>query len=575
MDHELVLMAGAALAIMITASVFSRRTGVAAPLLLVALGIGTSYLPGTPTLNVDPEVVLAGILPLLLYASAVQLPMLDFRRNLSLISWLSVVLVIVSAVVIGLVVHAVFPDVDLAIAIALGAVVSPTDAVAATAIGRRVGLPGRVMAVLEGESLVNDAAALVVLGSATTVLTSRGGGAHFSLGHAVLEFCWAVACALVVGVVVGRLTTQLRQWLDDPVLNTTISFAVPFLAYFPAEELHGSGVLAVVAAGLTIGRLGPSRFSARDRQTQATTSGTIVFVLESGVFLLMGYELPAILSAAREESPDGRLIALVAVVLGLVVALRFLGVAWPALSDRTPRPGRTDQLKERLSQFEAHLEAFTPQDERDETRLRWARNRLGRRHADVAFERREPLTRRGYLVIGWAGMRGVVTVAAAQTLPRHAESRATVVFAAFMVALITLVLFGLTLPPLIRRLDFRVLTPEERRSDLVALTKQIGGAAIDQVGPLAEQRIDGDPIDPYVVEVLEDRLLPILAGTQQALQQAKPGMREQTLIIQRRYLGAMRDALDAERSIGAYRSETYKQLQTMLDQMEQRVDTTR
>src|SRR4051812_25657909 len=151
---------------MIAASVFSRRTGVAAPLLLVGLGIAASYLPTAPTIHLEPELVLAGVLPPLLYSSAVNLPVIDVRRNFRLIAWLSIVMVLVSAVVIGAVVHWVFPSISFALAAALGAVVAPTDAVAATAIGRRVGLPPRLMVVLEGESLVNDASALVVLRTA-------------------------------------------------------------------------------------------------------------------------------------------------------------------------------------------------------------------------------------------------------------------------------------------------------------------------------------------------------------------------------------------------------------------------
>ncbi|GAA3559697.1 hypothetical protein GCM10022235_29970 [Kribbella ginsengisoli] len=184
-DHQFLLVAGAGLAIMITASVFARRTGVAAPLLLVGLGIGASYLPGTPVIHVEPELILAGVLPPLLYSSAVQLPVLDVRRNVSLIAWQSVVMVIVSALAIGALVHALFPEISFALGTALGAVVSPTDAVAATAIGHRIGLPPRLMTVLEGESLVNDASALVVLRTAIAAIAASSG---FSFGHTVLDF---------------------------------------------------------------------------------------------------------------------------------------------------------------------------------------------------------------------------------------------------------------------------------------------------------------------------------------------------------------------------------------------------
>ncbi|GAA1672243.1 sodium:proton antiporter [Kribbella yunnanensis] len=554
MDHQFLLIAGAGLAIMITASVFARRTGVAAPLLLVALGIGASYLPSTPTIHLEPEIVLAGVLPLLLYSSAVQLPVLDIRRNLSLIAWLSVVMVIASSLAIGAVVHALFPSISFALGVALGAVVSPTDAVAATAIGHRVGLPPRVMTVLEGESLVNDASALVVLRTAIAAIGVVGGG--FDLGHTVLDFGWAVIGGGLIGAVIGVLTVLLRQRLDDPVLNTTISFAIPFLAYFPAEELHASGVLAVVVAGLLTGVLGSKRFSARDRQTQATTWTTISFVLESAVFLAMGYQLPELVDAARAETTVGEITGLVLIVVALLVVLRFIGLAWPALSGRFGRGDRNEQQRSRLTQFEEALDAMNPESDREESRLAWARRRLARGRADVEFEEREPLTSRGTLVLAWAGMRGVVTVAAVQTIPAGTPHVATVVLAAFLVALFTLVVFGLTLPWVIARMKFQSESREDKRDATQALLRRIGESAIDAMGPLEEQLVEGEPLDPELVATMKERIIPRLVSASRQAPAAKPDSFEQMAVVQRRYLDAMRDALGAERSIGAFSSDT-------------------
>ncbi|TDW93364.1 sodium/proton antiporter (CPA1 family) [Kribbella pratensis] len=570
MDHQIVLIAGAGLAIMIAASVFARRTGVAAPLLLVALGIGASYLPSTPAIHIEPEIILAGILPPLLYASAVQLPVLDVRRNFGLISWLSIVMVIVSALVIGALVHAIFPSISFALATALGAVVSPTDAVAATAIGHRVGLPPRLMIVLEGESLVNDASALVVLRTAVAALAVT---THFSLGHTALDFAWAVVGAILIGVAVGLLTVVLRQRLDDPVLNTTISFAVPFLAYFPAEEAHASGVLAVVLAGLLTGALGSRKFSARDRQTQATTWTTISFILESGVFLAMGYQLPELVDDARAETTIGELTGLVLLVVGLLVVLRFLGLAWPWLQSRFGRNNRTEQVRAQLDQFEEHLDSMEPAGAREENRVAWARKRLARGRADADFEEREPITGRGLLVLAWAGMRGVVTVAAAQTIPAGTPHRDTVVLAAFIVALITLVVFGISLPAVIAKMRFRPESSEDKRDSVQALMRQIGEAAIDAVGPLEEQTVDGQPLDPVVVSTLKDRIVPRLVSGSRQLRETKADTREQMEILQRRYLDAMREALGTERSIGVYSSETYRRVEGFLDTVEQRFTT--
>lgn len=568
MDHQFVLVAAAALAIMISASVFARRTGVATPLLLVMLGIGASSLPGTPIIHIEPDLVLAGVLPTLLYASAVQLPVLDLRRNLSLITWLSVAMVIVSALAIGAVVHAVFPVIPFALATALGAVVSPTDAVAATAIGHRVGLPPRLMSVLEGESLVNDAAALVLLRTAVAALATT---AHFSLGDTVLDFGWAVLGALLIGPVVGLGTVLLRQRLDDPVLNTTISFAVPFLAYFPAEEVDASGVLAVVVAGLVTGSLGSRRFSARDRQTQATTWSTVSFILESGVFLAMGYQLPELIDAARSETTVGEITGIVLLVVGLLVAIRFLGLAWPAWRLRVSRRGRTEEFSAKLDRFEQRLETMEPVGERAETRVAWARRRLASGRAEVEFEKREPLTRRGLLVIAWAGMRGVVTVAASQTIPVQTPHRSTIILAAFFVALITLVLFGLTLPRLIAAMSFPGESREDKRDATGALMRRIGGAAIDALGPLEEQTVDGEPVDPEVATMMKDRVVPGLVAGAEAARRPAPGHWDQITVLQRRYLDAMREALGSERGIGAYSSDTYRQVEAILDTIEHHV----
>ncbi|CAM3105562.1 cation:proton antiporter [Skermania piniformis] len=566
MGHQFVLV-GAALGIIIVAAVFARRTGIAAPLLLVGLGIAASYVPTLPEIEIDPEIILVCVLPPLLYSSAVKLPVLDLRRNIVMIGWLSVVMVIVTALAIGAAVHLVFPQIPFALGVALGAVVSPTDAVAATSIGRRLGLPPRIMTILEGESLVNDASSLVLLRTAVAAVAITG---SFDLGSAVLDFGWAVIGAIIIGGLVAVITVRVRQHLDDPVLNTTLSFAVPFLAYFPAEAGNTSGVLAVVVAGIVTGTLGARRFSARDRQTQTITWSSINFILENGVFLAMGFQLPTLFAAARAQTSAGELTAMVALVVGLLIVLRFIGLTGPAVVlNLVTSSDHGDQVRYQLARLGDRLDRASPESSRDENRLDWARRHLARTSADVAFREREPLTRRSLLVLGWAGMRGVVTVAAAQTIPIGPAYRDTVVLVAYLVAIITLVAFGLTLPALIRRMHFSEPSPDERRSEFLDLLKRVGESAIDQIGPIDEQKVDGEPIDPDVVESLRQRFIPmLLRGDQRAVARSKPGLREQSLIVQRRYLDAMRENLLAERSIGADRSATYKQVEDMLDREE-------
>ncbi|WP_110205495.1 cation:proton antiporter [Nocardioides daejeonensis] len=567
MHHEFLYLAGGGLVISIIAVAFSRRTGVATPLLLLALGFAVSFIPSVPPIHVHPEVILTGVLPPLLYAAAVNLPVLDLRRNLGMISWLALVLVVVGALLVGGVVHTLF-GIPLPLAIALGAVVSPTDAVAATAIGRRLGLPPRVMSILEGESLVNDASALVVLRSALAALSVGS----FSLGEATVDFGWAVLGAIITGWLVGWATVLVRQRLADPVLNTSISFAVPFLAFIPAEEIGASGVLSVVVAGLVTGHQAGRRFTARDRQMERTNWATILFLLETAVFLVMGLELPRLVEEARGETSDLRILAMVAVVVALLILIRFVGVAGPLLMDRRLRPERTTRKRQRLEDVQARLEEFSPETTREMARVQVARHHIRRSHADVEFGVREALTGRSGLVLAWCGMRGVVTLAAVQTLPVDADQRATVVVVAVLVAVVTLVLFGLSLPPLIRRLSLQTTSPERKRGEFFALMKQLSTATVDALGPMEELVIDGEPIDPDLADSLKRRFLPILLGQIQHLRTTKPGTREKSLVVQRLYLDAMREALLVERSIGAYTSETYAAAEALLDREEQRLN---
>jgi CPA1 family monovalent cation:H+ antiporter len=199
------------------------------------------------------------------------------------------------------------------------------------------------------------------------------------------------------------------------------------------------------------------------------------------------------------------------------------------------------------------------------------RRRLARTSADAAFQKREPLTGRGGLVIAWAGMRGVVTLAAAQTIPVGTEHRATLVLTAFIVAVISLVGFGGTLPILIRRLNFAPRT-KARNAELSQLMKALGERSVDIVGPMSEITVDGEKLDPELVEWISRRFIPLLMGTTSAMKNRKPDTWERSVIVQRRYLDAMAEALWEERAIGAYSSATYAAAQHLLDREERRVN---
>ncbi|MBN9633154.1 MAG: cation:proton antiporter, partial [Actinobacteria bacterium] len=311
---ELGVYAVIAVAVIVGVAAFARKLGVAAPIILVIVGVTLSGLPGVPEIDVPPEIILDGLLPPILYAAAISVPLTDFRRNLAPIAGLSVFLVVVTAFASGFVLYTMLPDLNLAAAIALGAIISPPDAVAATSIGRKLGLPPRLLTVLEGEGLVNDATALVLLRTALAAAV----GALATPIAGVLDFFSAVIIALVIGLVVGFVSVWVRSKLNDPVLDTALSVVVPFAAFAPTEALHGSGVLAVVITGLYTGHAAPRQFSAQARISDQINWRTIQFLLENGVFLLIGLELRTLV--ADVEHPE-ILSVWDAVGIGLIILL--------------------------------------------------------------------------------------------------------------------------------------------------------------------------------------------------------------------------------------------------------------
>lgn len=255
---EMILAAVLVVLIIAAAAVTAPRIGTASPLVLLAMGLVISLLPFTPEYVIDPEVILAGLLPPLLYSAAVNMPTMEFRRDFRAISGMSVLLVIISALGLGWVFMQLIDGLDYPLAVALGAIVSPTDAVA-TSIVKRLGVSPRVVTVLEGESLLNDATALVLLRSAVAA-TAAG----LSFADIALDFAWAVLGAVVIGWLVGEVIVRIRSRIKDVAVSTAISFTVPFLAFIPAEHLEASGLVAAVTAGLVMGReqahfLGPQQ----------------------------------------------------------------------------------------------------------------------------------------------------------------------------------------------------------------------------------------------------------------------------------------------------------------------------
>ncbi|MBD3914415.1 cation:proton antiporter [Nocardioides hwasunensis] len=556
----------------VVAAVLSRRTGIATPLVLLVVGIVFSLLPGTPDFELEPDWILLGALPPLLYATAVQVPVIDLRRSFGMITWLSVTLVVVSALAVGAVVHLIAPDVSFAAGVALGAVVSPTDAVAASAIGKRLGLPHRLMTVLEGESLLNDASALVVLRTALLAIT-----AGFSLGDALFDFARAVVLALVIGYAVGHATVWLRSKLADPVLMTAVSFIVPFLAFLPAEEAEASGVVAVVVAGLVTGHHAPRRFSARERLTERTNWLTLQFLIENGVFLLMGLQLESLLrDLDQSNSTVPEVLGLAAVVFVLLAVLRVGFVGVQVLSARRQQP-KLDAMRERLDQISDRVDTMEEKGnartatERGQQRLSQFRRRVARGKADVDYQESEPITARGGAVLSWAGMRGVVTLAAALTIGTEVDERTLLITVAFVVAVASLLIYGGTLPLLIRALGVSGVDPDRQRSEVAELMGDISDTAVASIGPTDAIVIDGQKIDPNVAEEMFgwlDRAREFGGDTTpEALTQAS-----QRMLLQRQFMSLMRDALHEERAIGAYSTAALAQASSLIDAQELRLE---
>ncbi|MBM9466791.1 cation:proton antiporter [Nakamurella leprariae] len=423
----------------------SGRIGVPAPIALVLIGVGASFVPGVPGYAVDPEFVLSVLIPPLLYAAAVESSVLAIRTVLRSIIRLSVGLVLVTAFAVGAVLSLVVPVIPFTAALALGAIVAPPDAVAAVAVARRVGLPRRVLVLLEGESLFNDASSLVLLRVATAALATGA----LAWGAAALDFLWASVGGLLIGAAVGLVASWTRRRLGGALAVTAFSLVIPYVAYLAAEAAGASGVLAVVVAGLVLGYRSPTEEAALVRLTETATWESLRYVLEGIVFALIGLQLRHLVGdpAVRPDHLTGA----VAVVLATVVLVRpaylFLGAGLTRLG-------------------------------------RWAQYRWGREIGDDGRDRPAPPTWREQAVMSWAGMRGVVSLAAAQTLPLETPYRSTLILATVAVILATLVLQGLSLPWVIRRLGVAGDPRGDLDRERAAASAQAGAAIAARVEQL-------------------------------------------------------------------------------------------
>lgn len=548
----------------------ARSRGWPAPLLVTVVALAASFVPFVPELDVDGHLLLSLVLPPLLYSAALDVSFVGFKRSLPQIRRLGIWLVLLTALAVGLVAWLILPSLTLPGALLLGAIVAPPDAVSAAAIGRRLGLPRRIMTVLSGESLINDATSLTLYRVFAAILA----GATVSVWGGVWQFLLAVGVGVGIGLVFGVVLHQLRMRIGDPVVIGTFGLLAPFGAYGIAEHLQGSGVLAVVAMGLFVGFNAP-RTDYTTRQQEAPLWLSADLLLESFVFAYIGLQFPRVLSDLGSESV-GHILLLSGAVLLVVLVVRPLYIypisAWSNFQDRR-----------RLARMDRGI-ASGEFDERRRRSRRWRDHSTDELRTQIVRERMAGLrlTWKDNAVISWAGMRGVVTlaiaVAAADLAGLDTEAAHAIVVVAFIVTVGTLLLQGLTLPLLIRRLQ--IAGDEEREEDAAALRNVKAKSREAGKAYLAEKRREWEQkhgeVDLGMFDAFTKRMTRVEKDTDDAQEVedtvARPSY-DDLVALTKGWLQVRREILVAERDAGELDEEVMRELLAAMDAEELALDT--
>jgi Na+/H+ antiporter len=400
------------LAVVTALAQFTDRIKIPYPILLVLAGIGIGLVPGMPKITLSPEVVFLLFLPPVLYAAAWETSWPDFKKAKRPIALLAIGCVIFTTCAVAWIAHTFIPGFGWAEAFVLGAIISPPDAVAASAATKGLGVPRQVTTILEGESLVNDATGLIAYKYAIAAVVVG----NFVLWQAGLQFLWVAGAGIVVGLVVGQLFLWAHKHLpNNPTTDTTLTFLTPFVAYLSAETFHLSGVLAVVSAGLFLAWHSSAVFSQQTRLQAQGTWSTVIFILNGVIFILIGLQLPGILKELNGSFSE--LLGYGILVSITVIIVRIIWVY----------PG-----------------TYLP---------RWLSKKIR--------EREPKPSKRLVTVVAWSGMRGIVSLAAAMALPyalpttEPFPNRDLIIFITFCVIFSTLVIQGLSLPHLIKWLGIK------------------------------------------------------------------------------------------------------------------------
>ncbi len=521
-----------AVAVIVVVRKVSAKTGLPAAALLTVIGIVYAELPG-PNVTLDPELVLTLVIPPLLYNAALESSLLDIRRNARTVISLSVLLVLATALLVGLGFSLWVSGATLAAGIALGAAIAPPDPVAALAVGRKAGLPGNLITLIQGEGLLNDATALTIL----TVAVASMDGDGFSFPSATAQFVVAAVGGAVAGVIVARVVRWLRHLRNDPLSANAISLATPFAAYLFAESVHVSGVLAVVVAGLIIGHDAPRYATGASRLQTGAVWRLLDFLLEGLVFLLIGQQLPTVVKSLSDYTPSTIAIAL-AISVGVVLLLRPL---WLVLTQSLPRS--------------LHL-------------------RLGGEVEQQGGRFAKALNGREVVALSWAGTRGVISLAAIFTLKDNVPDRELLHFCAFVVVLVTLLGQGLTFAPLVRKLGLRANRTDLARERNEARSASVQ-AALDRLDEIQEEQHDHveDKAIEYMRKQLEGRLeryrrrIDLLEKADSDEVPVSPQY-EAALSVRRQVIEAQREELLRWRDAGRLPDEGLRVLERELDHEE-------
>ncbi len=500
----------------------SRRLGVPYPTLFVLGGLVLAAIPGLPRITFEPDLVLLVFLPPLLFIAATSTPIRELRANRAPIIRLALGLTIFTLIIVAVVAQALVPALGWAAAFTLGAIISPTDAVAATSVFRRLGVPRVAVTLIEGEALFNDAVALVAYRAGVLAVAS---GTFLVVG-ALANFAVAAVGGIVIGLVVGRVSAQVLDRLDSPAVEVVLSFVIPFAAYLPADYFGLSGVLAVVTAGLIVGSQMGKILSASSRVLWQSTWKMVDFVLNGFLFVLIGFELPTVVGdlAGREIAT---LVTHVVLICLVVVMARFVWV--------------------------------------------YGASRLPNSPARLVARTNSRLAGRLTFLVAWSGLRGAVSLAAALALPIGFPERDLILLVTFGVILFTLVGQGLTMPIVVRWAGWDGIELDGDEGSMARAAAYAAG--LREIAVQREKWPDRTPLIDRVEAGLEDRMEHLAVDTDDADQTAErrqEHMEHQQILLA--VISAERNAVVNMRNRGEINDETLREVERELDLEELRME---